>query len=252
MTLKFSIITAVKNDLKGLQETFNSLHRQTVKDFEWIVIDAASTDGTQEWLSKLDQNNINLKWISERDKGISDAWNKGINLASGDYVLILNAGDTYDETLIEKFSSCVRDEFITCCHTRLISEYGDYLGLFKAHPKRLWRGMHLPHNWCCVPRKFYIKFGYYKLLPHSMDFEWFHRVFKILGSSKFHVIDEALGSYRLGGHSDINFQAGFFANQSILQKNGMPSFLAWIICNAYIAKHKWMKHSISVRKSHSA
>lgn len=84
----FSIITVTRNNLDGLRATQNSIAIQHCADFEWIVVDGASTDGTPEWL-----DTTAAHWTSEPDRGIYDAMNKGIDRAAGDYLLFLNAGD---------------------------------------------------------------------------------------------------------------------------------------------------------------
>ncbi len=86
--MQFSIITVTKNNFEGLKRTHKSLGVQSCRDFEWIVVDGGSTDGTCEYLSQ-----TRAIWMSQQDKGIYDAMNKAIPEASGDYVLFLNAGD---------------------------------------------------------------------------------------------------------------------------------------------------------------
>ena len=101
MIPKISVITVVFNDKSGFELTANSIISQTaIKDIEWFVIDAASTDGTVESIKKF-VSNISY-WISETDNGIYDGMNKGIEKATGLYSLFLNAGDTlYCRTTIE-------------------------------------------------------------------------------------------------------------------------------------------------------
>lgn len=234
----FSIITAVRNGLGDLQRTCVSLQHQTLQDFEWIVIDAASIDGTTCWLANLGGFSGRLHWISERDKGIADAWNKGLARAIGDQVLILNAGDTYDPEMLARFAQRVQADQITCCHARLLTEDGQLVGEFKATPARLWRGMHLPHNWCSVPRALYTQHGHYRIMPNAMDFDWFHRYYRQRGVQGFRVIEETLGAYYLGGHSDHNFRQGFAANAVILMENGTSRTLASLIRIAYTMKHQ--------------
>ena len=96
--LKISIITVTKNSEKFLQETIDSLSKQTYQNFEHIIVDGASTDQT---LNIIKQNSSKIKkWISEPDKSLYDAMNKGIDLCSGDIIGILNSDDTYfPETL---------------------------------------------------------------------------------------------------------------------------------------------------------
>lgn len=235
MNPTFSIVTAVKNGLPELIRTFNSLQSQTNHDFEWVVIDAASNDGTLEWLSGLTNINGGYKWVSENDKGIADAWNKGIRMSEGSQILILNAGDTYDPILVETFLTKVSDNKITCCHARI--GRSDKPPIFYAQPNLLWRGMHVPHNWCSVPLSIYKSIGLYKNINHSMDFEWFARYYKFYGVYGFDIINQALGEYALGGHSDINYVEGFKFNEHILIANGMNPIKAKLLRSIYTLKH---------------
>ncbi|RLL50649.1 glycosyltransferase [Mariprofundus sp. EBB-1] len=96
----FSIITVVYNDKEGFCNTKKNISEQIYKDFEWIIIDGASTDGTAEVVAELIQD-PSLKWTSEQDNGIYDAMNKGLSIASGEFVVFMNAGDVFSskETL---------------------------------------------------------------------------------------------------------------------------------------------------------
>lgn len=93
----FSIITVTLNNLHGLQKTYKSIENQTLDDFEWIVIDGESTDGSIDFLRKQRSASRSARYphsfISEKDDGIYDAMNKGIEQAKGHYLLFLNAGD---------------------------------------------------------------------------------------------------------------------------------------------------------------
>jgi glycosyltransferase involved in cell wall biosynthesis len=94
-----TIITINYNNLAGLKKTFESVFHQTFQDFEYVVIDGGSTDGSKELIEQY-QDKIDY-WVSEPDKGIYNAMNKGIKAASGEYVYFLNSGDTFcqDDTL---------------------------------------------------------------------------------------------------------------------------------------------------------
>ncbi|SMC72801.1 glycosyltransferase family 2 protein [Pedobacter nyackensis] len=89
--LKISIITINYNNAKGLEETINSVVCQTYKNIEYLVIDGGSDDGSAEVIKRY-SNGINY-WVSEPDKGIYNAMNKGIRAATGDYLLFINSGD---------------------------------------------------------------------------------------------------------------------------------------------------------------
>src|SRR6476661_6946695 len=94
-----SVITINLNNRQGLSDTIKSVSGQTFRDFEFIVVDGDSTDGSKEVI-KLNEKIITSS-LSEKDSGIYDAMNKGIRRASGDYLLFLNSGDTLvsDDTL---------------------------------------------------------------------------------------------------------------------------------------------------------
>ncbi len=90
MTL--SIITINRNNAQGLKKTMQSVVSQTSKDLEYIIVDGASTDESVEVIKHFAEQR-DIRWVSERDKGIYNAMNKGISMAQGEYVMILNSGD---------------------------------------------------------------------------------------------------------------------------------------------------------------
>ncbi len=116
-----SIITVVFNEKKSLKKTINSVISQTYKNIEYIVIDGGSTDGTIDVL-RHHENQIDT-WISEPDDGVYDAMNKGLKLASGQWVNFLNAEDTFfsNDTLSDIFSNINNSKF------KLI--YGDWINV---------------------------------------------------------------------------------------------------------------------------
>ena len=92
--MKLSIITINRNNAAGLEKTMLSVASQTYKEFEYIVVDGASTDDSVEVIKRLaPQFSERIKWISEPDKGIYNGMNKGLCMATGDYLQILNSGD---------------------------------------------------------------------------------------------------------------------------------------------------------------
>lgn len=94
--MKISIVTATFNSEATIADTINSVLSQDYKDIEYIIVDGGSTDGTMEIVkSKIQEFGNRLKYISEKDKGIYDAMNKGIRMASGEIVGILNSDDYY-------------------------------------------------------------------------------------------------------------------------------------------------------------
>ena len=92
--MKLTIITINRNNTAGLGKTMQSVFSQTCKEFDYVVVDGASTDGSVDIISKYAfLFGHRMKWISEPDKGIYNAMNKGIGMASGEYVEFLNSGD---------------------------------------------------------------------------------------------------------------------------------------------------------------
>ncbi|RQO39124.1 glycosyltransferase [Chryseobacterium sp. KBW03] len=106
-----TIITINFNNRNGLQKTMDSVFRQTNKDFQYIVIDGGSSDGSKE-LIEINQSKIN-DWVSEPDNGIYHAMNKGIEKATGEYLLFLNSGDELlNELVVEKVTPLLHTEDI--------------------------------------------------------------------------------------------------------------------------------------------
>ncbi len=91
--MKLTIITINYNNLRGLQRTIDSIVNQTFTDYEWIVVDGGSTDGSKEILEKY-QDHFSW-WCSEPDKGVYNAMNKGIKHATGEYINFMNSGDCF-------------------------------------------------------------------------------------------------------------------------------------------------------------
>jgi glycosyltransferase involved in cell wall biosynthesis len=116
---KISIITVCLNSGDNLEKTILSVISQTYTNYEYIIIDGKSNDNTVEIIKKY--SNFISKWDSKPDKGIYDAMNKGINMASGEWVIMMNAGDIFaDNQILEKVYSKKYDKYIKFL-------YGDYL-----------------------------------------------------------------------------------------------------------------------------
>lgn len=108
--MRLSIITINYNNLKGLKKTIDSVISQTFSDFEWIVIDGGSTDGSCELIEQ-HQDHF-AYWCCEPDKGVYNAMNKGLSHAQGDYVQFLNSGDwLYEDSTLKKVLSQIDSEY---------------------------------------------------------------------------------------------------------------------------------------------
>lgn len=195
----FSIITITRNNLNGLKRTGHSLAAQSLRDFEWIVIDGDSADGTKEYLATLD-----AQAISEPDHGIYDAMNKGIDRAGGDYLLFLNAGDTLaDVDILATLSKAATDapDFI----------YGDALesnGLYKKardHARIDW-GMVTHHQAMLYRREAVGALRYDPMLKIAADYG-FTAAF-LRGTQNIHYIPCAICVFEDGGVSQQNRRLG--------------------------------------------
>lgn len=142
--VSISIITVTYNAEKYLQNTINSIDKQTYQNIEYIIVDGNSSDGTVDIIKK----NIKLisKWISEPDKGLYDAMNKGLNMASGEFVWFINAGDEiYDantlKLVLDKASSQNAD--LLYGEAMIVNEEGDEIGMRrKSAPEKLnWKSL---------------------------------------------------------------------------------------------------------------
>ncbi len=152
MAHKFSIITIVYNGESYIEGTMQSVLNQTFTDYEYIIIDGASKDSTLSLIQDFAQNApLSIKWISEPDKGLYDAMNKGLRLATGDFVLFLNAGDRLFEPItLEKIAAAATPNTdILYGETMLVDETRRHIGTrsnitVQKLPKNLtWRSMRL-------------------------------------------------------------------------------------------------------------
>lgn len=136
MSPRISIITVCFNARSALAATRASVFAQTCSDFEWIVIDGASNDGTIEDLQALDDPRA--RYLSEPDHGIYDAMNKGLKLATGEYVWFLNAGDVfYDASVLAQVCEVDSGVDVIFGEAMVQSQEGQVLGL---------RSQVLPHQ----------------------------------------------------------------------------------------------------------
>ena len=177
MNLKVSIIICVLNGEKLLSETINSIVNQSYCNFELIIIDGGSTDKTIEIIKSFDLPKI--KWISEPDKGISDAFNKGIKLATGDYINFQGDGDGFinNNSISDLFSNLdLKEKPIVCGNIQRIDIKGNILYKTKIKKrfdkKSLLFKMSLPHQGLFIPKEFFSKYGEFDLNnKYCMDYE---------------------------------------------------------------------------------
>ena len=179
--LKISIITVCFNSSKTIEETIKSVANQTYNNIEYIVIDGNSTDNTLDILKKNDSKISN--WISEPDKGLYDAMNKGIEMAKGDYVGILNSDDVFtNNKVIEDIVSFLRSKTIDACIGNITQHKdGKLVRTYSSkywQPEKLKIGFMPPHPSIFFKRVLFHKLGLYDLTFKSgADYELIIRYF---------------------------------------------------------------------------
>ncbi len=177
---KISVITVVLNDKKHIESTIQSVIHQTFTDIEYIIIDGGSTDGTLDVIKKYEKQISQL--ISEPDKGLYDAMNKGLRLASGEYVLFLNSGDKiFDNQTLEKIFQLPQAD-IYYGDAQIVDEQGNVKGLRRLRPpeklswKDLRKGMLVSHQAFIAKKSICPEFDMkYKF---SADYDWMIKVLK--------------------------------------------------------------------------
>ncbi len=217
--MKISIITIAWNSADTIEATIKSVIEQVHNDIEYIVIDGASTDHTMDIVTRY-RDHIDVI-ISEKDQGIYDAMNKGVNLATGDVIGILNSDDFYgDSRVLSDVSSLFKRTEADAVYADLVYvdrdktdkvirywKAGDYRpGLFKS-------GWMPPHPTFFVKRKCYDQFGSYSLeLRSAADYELMLRFIHKHGI-KLAYLPRVTTRMREGGESNVSIKNRIRANR---------------------------------------
>jgi len=206
--MRFSIITVTYNSRAFLVETIQSVISQDFDDFEYIVVDGGSTDGTLDIIRSFADVDSRICWISEPDEGISDAFNKGIRMATGDIIGILNSDDTYTAgTLAAVAAAFDADTACDVVHGDMLRFQGD-TPLFRLKPapvdERVWHDMPVNHPATFVRHRAYDQVGLFDTrLKVAMDYDLVLRLYR--AGCPFCYIERVLANMRYGGASDERF-----------------------------------------------
>ena len=202
-TPKISIVTINLNGARCLEKAISSVLFQTYSNLEYILIDGGSTDGSLEIIKKY--NDKITHWTSEPDAGISEAFNKGISYATGEWVGILNSDDWYQFDAVENVARCAqkhpRAEVI---HGNMQIWNGDKKEMYLLPDQNLENiktEMILNHPACFVKKSVYQNYGVFNIqYLQAMDYELFLRFYK--NHAQFFYLDLWISNMRLGGSSD--------------------------------------------------
>lgn len=217
---KLSVITIVYNNVRDIERTMLSVLNQTYSNLEYIIIDGQSTDGTLEVIHQF--KNQLTRVVSEQDKGIYDAMNKGLALATGDYVLFMNSGDEiYSSDTVEKVFSCEPDADIYYGETEMYDQQWQSLGQRRHRApetfswKSFQQGMSVSHQAIYIKRSIAEPFDTkYQL---SSDIDWI-----IKAAKKAHKIVNAhlyVAKYMVGGMSKAKHKQSLVERFDIFTKH---------------------------------
>ncbi len=240
-TPKISIITVSLNAAENIQQAIVSVATHNDVGLEHIIFDGLSIDGTQDIIESQLGLYSHIKYISEKDFGIYDAINKGLQMAKGNIIGILNADDFYADKLVLK---CVLTEFDKDHSIDII--YGDLNYVHKLNPSKIFRkwvsknyyenffedGNDLPHPTMFVRKEVYDKIGLYRTdFKIASDYEWMLRALKV-HQIKSKYIPFLMVNMRLGGVSNRSLWNVFRQNLEVLRAwklNGLKPSLLIII-----------------------
>ena len=236
--MKISIITATSNSQNFITTNLNSINNQTYKNFEHIIVDNNSQDKTLEIIKN---NGKNIKIISEKDNGIYDAFNKGIDLSNGEIISIINSDDYFaDEKVLEEVSKVFANYDVDIV-------YGDLKYVKRENLNKIvryWKsnsyvsnsfqnGWAPPHPTFFVKKKIYENLGKYKLnLGNSADFELMFRFLEKNNIKSFYL-NKLLVIMRTGGVSNNNYFEILKQNITLLDilniRNNIPKIIKFCL-----------------------
>jgi len=241
---KLSVITIVYNNVRDIERTILSVLNQTYSNIEYIIVDGLSTDGTFQMIKQY-QDRVS-KIISEKDRGIYDAMNKGLALATGDYVIFMNSGDEfYDAGTVTAVFAAADDADIYYGETEMIAGSGESLGQrrHKAPKQFTWRGfeygMSISHQAIYVRRA--LAEPYDRQYQLSADIEWIIRAAK--KAKKIINVNRYVAKYLVGGMSKKKHRQSLQERFDIMKRyyGLMPTVLNHFII-AFNLGWYWLKN----------
>ena len=230
--MKISVITVCYNSEKTIAETFESVLLQTHKEIEYIVVDGKSKDGTvriiREYEERLTQRGVTFRWISEADEGLFDAMNKGIGMATGDVIGVLNSDDILATAeAFSKIAAAFERDHCDAVYSDLYVMDAETMQkpnrVFIAGKKSYKLGWYPPHPTLYVRREIYEKYGAYKTgYRIAADYDFMVRIMK--EGITMTYIPEVLVHMRAGGVSTLSLKAykkSFDEAVVVLKENGV-------------------------------
>lgn len=203
--MKLSIITINLNNKVGLQKTIDSIVSQTFTDYEWIVIDGGSTDGSKELIEQYADHIA--YWVSEPDKGVYNAMNKGIFVAKGEFINFMNSGDCFaSATVLSELFGSPHDADVLYGYMMRHSIDGKYNNPLMMKANLSWTDFvkdGLPHQSSFIKKKLFEKYGMYdETLKAVSDWKFFVKAI-VYNESTYEFIPIKVSVYACNGISTI-------------------------------------------------
>jgi len=227
---RVSIVTVCYNSAATIEDTIQSVLKQNRKDVQHIIIDGGSTDNTLEIVNKYrEAYGERLSIVSESDKGIYDAMNKGVRLAEGDMIGILNSDDYYatDKVLDHVVLMLNSNPQLIYGNLRIIDDQnGRILRTWNPGYGNYMRGWIPPHPTLFISKKLYHQVGEYDLsYKISADYDMMIRCLAKVAKTEIIYVDDDFVHMRIGGASNSGVKSiieGIVQINSILKKNKVP------------------------------
>lgn len=222
--MKISIITVSYNSSKTIEDTIKSVLGQTYNNYEYLIIDGKSSDNTIEIVKKYEKKfNGRLKWISEKDKGLYDAMNKGIKMASGDIIGIINSDDilAHKNVFRNVIDNIGNNDGIYSNLLMLDENLEKSYRLFMSKKVSKKLGWHMPHPTLYLKRKVYNECGYFETsYKIAADLDLMLRI--INSNAKLKYLNDYFVYMRAGGASTNGLKGyyrSFKESYNVLKKN---------------------------------
>lgn len=221
-----SVITVCFNAEKCIEETIQSVLSQTYDGYEYIIVDGNSKDSTLAIIEKykplFDEKKVKLTVISESDRGIYDAMNKGARLASGDWIIYMNAGDTFfnDQVLSHVFSE--KKHNCDVLYGNVLLKDGKYYKKCDlADVSTINFKMPFFHQGIFTRRDTLLQFGFDERYKISGDYDLFVRMY--MADKKFCLLENIIAVYELNGVSETNPLAARLEDSEVRKRAGLVS-----------------------------
>jgi glycosyltransferase involved in cell wall biosynthesis len=206
-----TVVTVCRNALHLLRPTVESVLEQRTPAIEYWIVDGASTDGTRDYLETLAPNGV--RWVSEPDRGIADAMNKGARLATGSWVAHLHAGDRYLPGALQSVLARAGDPADVLCGSILKDEERGE-ARYRPDPSRLRFDMTIHHPATFTRREVFEEIGGFdQRYPNAMDYDFFLRA--SVRGKRFEVLPETIARMASGGQSERSLWKTYRETQEI-------------------------------------